>query len=221
MRALPPTEARRSSMRFIAVRRIAQLAALAAAIVLSAQPAEARTVHFRAASVHAGKLVFPVRGVRAGAVIRAAVHMRGHRGVPVPRRLARRGMRRGRVLITLRRLGFRHSRARARRVVVRRRPTLLLRVARKVDRKPPETTISSGPATSTTSATAGFTFSSSESGSRFQCRTDGGAWSACASPWTGSFAAGPHLFEVRAIDQAGNVDSTPSAWTWTVVTAQP
>jgi len=85
------------------------------------------------------------------------------------------------------------------------------------DTTPPETTIGSGPSGSVASASASFTFSSSESGSTFQCRIDGGAWEACTSAkaYTG-LAEGSHTFNVRAIDGAGNVDGSPASRTWTV-----
>lgn len=87
------------------------------------------------------------------------------------------------------------------------------------DATPPETTITSGPSGTVNSSTATFAFSSSESGSTFECRLDGGAWIACPSPkeYTG-LSNGSHTFEVRATDSAGNVDSSPASGTWTVDT---
>jgi thrombospondin type 3 repeat protein len=86
------------------------------------------------------------------------------------------------------------------------------------DTTPPETTIGSGPSGAVTSTSASFTFSSSESGSSFQCRIDGSAWDACSSPKAyAGLAEGPHTFDVRAIDGAGNVDVSPASHTWLVV----
>ena len=63
-----------------------------------------------------------------------------------------------------------------------------------------------------TSTSASFSFSSSESGSTFQCRLDGGAWGSCASPKSYSaLGLGGHEFDVRAIDGAGNVDGSPAS----------
>ena len=51
-----------------------------------------------------------------------------------------------------------------------------------IDRAAPQTTIDSNPTNPTGSTSATFTFSSSEGGSTFECRIDGGAWGACTSP---------------------------------------
>jgi large repetitive protein len=82
----------------------------------------------------------------------------------------------------------------------------------------PETTIASGPASSTADTTATFAFTGSDAAGRFECSVDGGAFAACTSPATFTgLAAGGHQFEVRSIDAAGNVDPTPAVWTWTIV----
>ncbi len=89
------------------------------------------------------------------------------------------------------------------------------------DTTPPETTIDSGPSGTVTSSSASFTFSS-ESGATFECRLDGGTWETCTSPKNySSLADGSHTFEVRAIDSAGNTDSTPASRTWTVDAKAP
>ena len=87
------------------------------------------------------------------------------------------------------------------------------------DTTPPDTTIDSGPSGTVQSSSASFSFSSSESGSNFECRLDSGSWGACTSPkeYTG-LSNGSHTFEVRATDSAGNTDSTPASRTWTVST---
>jgi len=50
-----------------------------------------------------------------------------------------------------------------------------------------------------------------------ECRLDGGSWAACSSPkgYSG-LKKGSHVFRVRAVDEAGNVDGTPDAWSWTI-----
>ena len=90
------------------------------------------------------------------------------------------------------------------------------------DTAPPETSITSGPAEggtdSSTSASFGF---SSEQGATFECRLEESPFTPCSSPkdYTG-LADGPHAFEVRARDAAGNLDPTPARRTW-VVDAEP
>ncbi|MEN3342249.1 MAG: hypothetical protein V7644_1653 [Actinomycetota bacterium] len=89
------------------------------------------------------------------------------------------------------------------------------------DTTPPDTTITGGPSGTVSSTSARFSFESSESGSTFECRLDG-AFGAC--PWLGAYSrltAGPHTFEVRARDAAGNVDPTPAERTWTVSPSAP
>jgi large repetitive protein len=86
-----------------------------------------------------------------------------------------------------------------------------------VDATPPTTTIIGGPPSSTTATTASFGFTSSQTGSTFACRLDGGAWTPCTSPVSySSLGAGPHTFSVRATDAVGNVDPTPPSRSWTV-----
>jgi RHS repeat-associated protein len=77
------------------------------------------------------------------------------------------------------------------------------------DRTAPNTTITAGP--------PAFEFTSDEAGSSFQCRLDGGTFAACTSPrQIGALPPGTHDFEVRAIDRAGNVDTTPATHSWNI-----
>ncbi|MFQ3684702.1 choice-of-anchor D domain-containing protein [Roseiflexus sp.] len=91
-----------------------------------------------------------------------------------------------------------------------------------IDTVPPDTTISGGPAnSSTTGPTVTFTFTS-EPGAIFQCRVGTGSFSGCTSPFTiTGLTDGSHTFSVRAIDAAGNVDATPASRTWTVDATPP
>ena len=86
-----------------------------------------------------------------------------------------------------------------------------------VEGSAPETTIDSGPGASTTSTSASFAFSSSESGSTFDCSLDGAPFEPCVSPaeYTGLSLA-THQFRVRAMDADGIRDETPASYTWTV-----
>ena len=79
---------------------------------------------------------------------------------------------------------------------------------REPDTTAPETAIDSGAAGNTADATPTFGFSSNDPGfTGFECRVDGGPFFACSSPETiGPLSDGPHNFEVRAVDTAGNAD---------------
>lgn len=92
----------------------------------------------------------------------------------------------------------------------------------KVDKTAPETTINSKPADPTNSTSASFGFSSNETGSTFQCSIDNGSFSSCNSPKSySSLTNGPHTFQVRATDAAGNVEATPASYTWTIDRTAP
>jgi hypothetical protein len=67
-----------------------------------------------------------------------------------------------------------------------------------------------------------FEFTSTEASSSFERRLDGGGFAACSSPksYTG-LSDGPHAFEVRATDPAGNTDGSPATGSWTIDTSIP
>ena len=95
-------------------------------------------------------------------------------------------------------------------------------IAVKVDRALPDTTLDTKPGDPSKDAAPSFTFHSSETGSTFECRLDTGAWMTCATPDApAGLADGQHTFDVRAIDPAGNVDTTPETWTWLLDTTPP
>lgn len=83
-----------------------------------------------------------------------------------------------------------------------------------VDRTPPETTIASGPVGVTTSATPVFGYESSEPNPVFTCRVDPTPTTpraGCPTPHRlAALSEGRHTIEVRAADEAGNVDPTPA-----------
>src|SRR6059058_4487039 len=65
-------------------------------------------------------------------------------------------------------------------------------------------------------------FSANEAGASFECRVDTAPFAACTSPrTTETLSDGAHRFDVRAIDQAGNVDPAPATRSFTVDTAAP
>jgi hypothetical protein len=89
------------------------------------------------------------------------------------------------------------------------------------DTTPPETTITSAPADGE-STSASVAFTSSETGSTFECKLDGGSYANCTSPKAyNSLAVGSHTVSVRATDAAGNTDTTPASATWTISTPPP
>src|ERR671914_115991 len=85
---------------------------------------------------------------------------------------------------------------------------------------PPETTVSQGPADNSNVDSASFTFSGADNSLidvRFECRLDGGAWQACASPQSYSnLTEGDHAFQVRARDGEGLTDGSPASLTWRI-----
>ena len=79
------------------------------------------------------------------------------------------------------------------------------------DTTAPQTTIAKGPGKKLAKGKAKFSFASSESGSRFECKLDGRKVAACKSPKRYSgLTAGRHTFKVWATDAAGNKDPTPA-----------
>src|SRR5207248_8018128 len=94
---------------------------------------------------------------------------------------------------------------------------------RPVDTAAPNTTITAQPSDPSNNTTPSFSFGSTETGSTFKCRIDGGSWTPCSSPdsLSPALADGSHTFDVRATDQAGNTDATPATYTWTLDTTAP
>ncbi len=88
------------------------------------------------------------------------------------------------------------------------------------DTTAPQTTIGSGPSGTTTSTSASFQFTSSESDSSFECRLDSGSWTSCSSPKAyNGVDVGAHTFAVKATDEAGNTDASAATRGWTVQSA--
>ncbi len=86
-----------------------------------------------------------------------------------------------------------------------------------IDITPPDTTITSAPSGLVNSPQASFSFTSNESPAIFTCALDSGQYSLCSTPQSySSVADGSHTFQVRAEDQAGNVDPTSATATWVV-----
>ncbi len=85
-----------------------------------------------------------------------------------------------------------------------------------VDTTPPETTITSAPATATTADVIRVTFTANESNSTFECRWDQDAWLPCQSGTQVSLTPGKHQVSVRATDKYGNTELTPAVFLVTV-----
>jgi hypothetical protein len=91
-----------------------------------------------------------------------------------------------------------------------------------VDTTAPDTSIASGPSGTTATATATFTFQSTDPGATFECGLDGAAFTPCSSGVSYSgLANGMHMFDVRSRDVVGNVDATPAERSWSVDTTAP
>lgn len=95
-----------------------------------------------------------------------------------------------------------------------------------VDTTAPDTQILTNPTNPSTSNSATFTFSGTDSAiavvASFECQLDAGGFTTCTSPknYT-SLSQGSHTFDVRAKDAAGNVDPTPATYTWVVDAIAP
>ena len=86
-----------------------------------------------------------------------------------------------------------------------------------IDLTAPETVITQGPASSTTSTSATFHFMSPEPGTTFACKLDTASFTACVSPVNlANLSVGQHTFQVRASDAAGNLDTSAASWPWTI-----
>jgi subtilisin family serine protease len=81
------------------------------------------------------------------------------------------------------------------------------------DKTPPNTYITSHPASTVTAMTVSFRFTS-EKYAVFQCKVDAGSWKSCTSPRAVSVSKGTHRFYVRGRDRSGNFDPTPASFAW-------
>ncbi len=85
------------------------------------------------------------------------------------------------------------------------------------DTTPPETSITKAPRRKIEKPRARIGFSSDDPGADFQCKLDRGPFAPCESPSRLTrLRPGPHRFEVRAVDLAGNIDATPAIAKWKV-----
>lgn len=94
-----------------------------------------------------------------------------------------------------------------------------------IDTTAPSITLSSTPAVLTSSTSASFSFSATDSGggsiASYSCKLDSSSYTLCTSPQTYSgLSAGTHQFYVTATDSVGNT-STPATYSWTIDTTAP
>ena len=94
-----------------------------------------------------------------------------------------------------------------------------------IDLTAPTATITSNPSNPSNSTSANFAFTGNDPVSggvssgvdHFLCKLDAGAFATCASPKAYSgLAAGPHTFQVEAVDVAGNT-GTATSFPWSIV----
>jgi len=194
---------------------VTALAAVATISLLAPAGAAADVQTLHPVRAHTKSLVFRLAGIAPKSIVAARLY-RGHRLVrKLKLRRVRAAARSGYL-----RLALPAPRRRVRALSAHHRPGHQVKVS--TDTTPPETTLTSGPTGTVSVQDASFGFSSSETGSTFQCRLDSAAAAACTSPKLYSgLTEGAHHFEVRATDKAGNVDPTPAIRDWTVAFSEP
>ncbi len=81
----------------------------------------------------------------------------------------------------------------------------------------PDTFITSSPSDPSNDPTPTFEFISDQDPVTFECRLDGGFYSACVSPYTtAALVEGAHTFEVKAVNPSSEEDATPASFEWVV-----
>jgi hypothetical protein len=91
-----------------------------------------------------------------------------------------------------------------------------------IDTVAPNTMLTEAPPPADNSTMVRFSFQSSEENVTFDCSLDGNSYVACMTGTDfGPMGDGQHSFAVRAIDRAGNVDSSPAIHAWAVDTSTP
>ncbi|MEJ7599598.1 MAG: LamG-like jellyroll fold domain-containing protein [Kofleriaceae bacterium] len=91
-----------------------------------------------------------------------------------------------------------------------------------IDMIAPDTLLLTRPPAADNSVMVTFTFGSGERNVMFDCSLDSGGFTTCVSGATfGPVSDGAHSFAVRARDRAGNIDTSPAGYAWTVDTSTP
>lgn len=82
-----------------------------------------------------------------------------------------------------------------------------------VDTVNPGVTITGGPTGATKISAPVFTFATADGATGTECRIDTADFAVCTSPFTTTLLDGPHTFDVRALDAAGNVATATQSFT--------
>ncbi len=95
-----------------------------------------------------------------------------------------------------------------------------------VDTVAPDAIITIAPASLISSTSASVTFTATDGAgsgvASFECKLDSGSYSACTSPAPlSSLSDGLHQFDVRSIDNVGNVETSPASAAFTVDATPP
>jgi len=90
----------------------------------------------------------------------------------------------------------------------------------------PDVSLSATPPALVNSATAGFSFSSTDVNATFECKVatglDTGTFAPCSTPYTTApLPDGSHIFTVRAIDSTGSQGPIPANYNWSSDTTPP
>jgi hypothetical protein len=92
-----------------------------------------------------------------------------------------------------------------------------------IDTIEPTTSITLNPPNPSNNTTPTFNFTGNDSNgvAGYECQIDAGAFASCGSPFQPTLGNGTHTFRVRAIDNAGNRDSSPDSYTWFLDAIEP
>jgi hypothetical protein len=91
-----------------------------------------------------------------------------------------------------------------------------------VDTAAPQTLLSGTPQAIDGNNDPAFVFSSNAVHATFECKLDDGDWSTCTSPLSFmDLTDSSHAFSVRSTDEAGNTDTSPPSFGWTIDTIAP
>jgi len=90
-----------------------------------------------------------------------------------------------------------------------------------VDTTPPDVSIIKHPNAASTTSSAQFKLSSSDSTASFLCQLDSQAQQPCSAWDTYTLADGNHTFKAWAKDPAGNVSPVPTTFSWVIDTDAP